>query len=624
MPTRHAYAYVCTLDTGEEKVWQFLSLPLPATMAIDPALAAAGWSGTHSAEGQDTPLRLLMAIEVTPIYTQNQLLMAENRDLWQKNQAKDEFLMSLSHDIKTPLTAILGLASLMQPPTVGQLNPRQQQYMQLIHHNARLLTTLANQSFELACLDAGQLKLNRKPVDLVAVCERAIAQAQGLLSTSLATTAPSSSLPVSPATSDRRLIQQDWAIDPQRESLLADELRLCQMLTHLLSNALKFSQDTDQVGLRVSRWHPDWLALTVWDTGIGIAAADQSRLFQKSQRLQFAASAYPGGVGVGLALTYRLVRLHGGVISFRSEVGVGSEFTLLLPSSHPDGLVSTTGQGGSEDRERLPPAIASPPAIAVVTEPPSQGQALIAPLQALGCRVVIARFPRDLLEKAQCLQPTVIFLDESWLADTDTAILTVLKADPATAHIPVLATVPHSASASLLQARVDGILSLPTQMSLLQSWLERLAVKPGNVAVDMSPAKFLTLLSLSQLLPDSLIADRPGGILPGALPIDLPGALYQAHHRLLEADDLEQAALLATVWHPDLLLLRGDTLTEPEPYLAQIQLYPELASRAIVVLNGADIALLGANLGLRLFSYSLRQPADVPHFLAYLQQLVTS
>lgn len=644
------YAYGCTLATREEKIWQLLHLPLPP-MATQPEgfCPAAVWSdlgaGQTLSEGRPSPcLRLLAAIEVTPIYAQSQRLMAENRDLWQQNQAKDEFLMSLSHDIKTPLTAILGLASLMQAATVGPLNTRQHQYIQLIHHNARLLTTLANQSFELACLDAGQLTLNCQPVDLKAVCERAIAQAQAwheAQSLYLNTPSAAATVTTDPARSEQsRAIQTVWEVEGDAVYLVADELRLCQMLTHLLSNALKFSSPTDQVGLRICRWHPDWLGLTVWDTGIGIPATEQPRLFQKLQQLQVAHSPYPGGVGMGLALTYRLVRLHGGVISFLSQVGVGSEFTLLLPASNP-GFSPPTQSGVGDE---VAPTAAM---IVLVAEAPSQGQGLLEALQALGCRVVVARFPQDLLEKAQCLRPGVIFLDESWLVDTDASLLAMLKANPDTAQIPVIATVPRShsvpkgasTSESLLHVQVDGILSLPAPISLLQSWFEYLARlrcgegrggPPPVQSPTQLPTQSLTILSLSQLLPDSPLVGVSAEVSSERLPINLPNVFSRYQHRLLEADDLEQAALLATVWHPDLLLVRGDTLADPIAYFAQIQGYPDLASHAIVILSVTDaIPWLQAVdcVELKVFPYPLNQmhqAGEVTHFLAYLHWIAAN
>lgn len=615
---RQAYAYVCPLDSGEEQVWQFLSLPLlPQGDESNLAWKGEQYPGTDPTAAAENPARLLVAIEVTPLYTQNQILLAENGELWLQAQAKDEFLLSLCHDVKTPVTAILGLASLMQTAAVGPLNPRQQQYIQLIHHNARVLATLANQSFELASLDLGQLQLNLKPVDLVAVCERAIAQAQAFYADFIAGT--SGSLQTATAV-EPRVVQQDWQIDRRSEPVLADELRLCQMLAHLLSNALKFSAATDEVGVRVSRWHPDWLALTVWDTGMGIPDAEQSQLFQKAQRLAFAHSPYPGGVGLGLALTYRLARLHGGVISFLSQPGVGSEFTLLLPATPSSPLTPSprSGFGGG-----VSSTIASQGTIVLVTEPPCQRQTLITPLQSLGYRVVVARFPQDLLEKAKCLQPSVIFLDESWLADTGTGILTVLRTDPATAHLAIIATVPDSAPTSLLQAQVDGILSLPAQLSLLQSWLERLVVMRRDVPETASAPQSLTLLALNPLLPDPLVVSRSDPTDADALPPNWASVLYSSRHRLLEADDLEQAALLATVWQPDLLLLRGDTLADPIAYLAQIQAYPELAQRAIVTLNFSPPATLVQTLNLRVFPYQLKTAADASPFLSYLQQVAT-
>ena len=124
------------------------------------------------------------------------------------------------------------------------------------------------------------------------------------------------------------------AIEPELEIVVADELRLRQMLVHLLANAFKFTASGGEIGLRVSYW-AGWIAFTVWDTGIGIPEHQQHLIFQKFQQLETPLTRQFEGTGLGLVLTRALARLHGGDVSFLSQEGKGSQFTLLLAPTPP-------------------------------------------------------------------------------------------------------------------------------------------------------------------------------------------------------------------------------------------------------------------------------------------------
>jgi signal transduction histidine kinase len=137
--------------------------------------------------------------------------------------------------------------------------------------------------------------------------------------------------------------------------IVADELRLRQMLMHLLSNALKFTDAGGEIGLTVNRWD-GWIAFTVWDTGIGIPPEKQHLIFQKFQQLEQPLTRRFEGTGLGLVLTQGLARLHGGDVSFISKPDEGSQFTLLLPPCPVQGK----GGAGAEDWESLIPNLQSP------------------------------------------------------------------------------------------------------------------------------------------------------------------------------------------------------------------------------------------------------------------------
>ncbi|WP_051030523.1 ATP-binding protein [Halothece sp. PCC 7418] len=275
-------------------VWQFLTLNLPESE----------WGG-------------LWVVIATDITEQRQLckeLAAKNADLVQLNRLKDEFLACITHELKSPLTAIVGLSNLMGEKSIGDLNQRQQRYVNQIHQSGRQLMNLVNDLLDLARLETGQLQIHPEVVNLKQVCDRAYEEAH-------------QQTPDSPAEFTQH-------IEEGLETIIADELRLRQMLVHLLSNGRKFTAEKGEMGLEVSQWE-GWIAFTVWDTGIGIPESSQHLIFQKFQQLEDPMTRQFSGTGLGLVLTQRLAHAHGGDVSFISEEGKGSQFTLLLPPTPP-------------------------------------------------------------------------------------------------------------------------------------------------------------------------------------------------------------------------------------------------------------------------------------------------
>ncbi|MCL2934345.1 MAG: HAMP domain-containing histidine kinase, partial [Trichodesmium sp. MAG_R03] len=297
-------AYVCTYPqkNGQERVWQFSSQQL-------------------------FDLILVLAQDVTEQHLVAKELQAKNADLIQLNRLKDEFMACISHELKTPLTAVLGLSSLLKEQTLGTLNERQTRYATLIHQSGRHLMAVVNDILDLTRMESGQMELHPEPVQIRKVCDRAFQKAlqlqhkrpQGQSSTIF---------------TDSIRAKYTLEIEKGLSIITADKLRLRQMLVNLLSNALKFTPVDGKIGLKVARWEK-WITFTIWDFGIGIPSDKQHLIFQKFQQLEDPLSRQFEGTGLGLVLTQRLASLHGGDVTFISQEGKGSEFTLILPPSPP-------------------------------------------------------------------------------------------------------------------------------------------------------------------------------------------------------------------------------------------------------------------------------------------------
>ena len=255
-----------------------------------------------------------------------QQLEARNRELVRTNQLKSEFLANTSHEIRTPLSSILGFTHLLQAQGYKPDNLRHQEYLNIILTSGQHLLALINDILDLSKIEANQLEVHTEQVDVPDLCRSVMAL-------------------VKEKASDKGL-QLRLDLDPDVTTLVADSLRLKQMLFNLLSNALKFTSK-GSVGLQVK--HKDmFLHFTVWDTGTGISKEEQSELFQPYSQIANVVAGRQEGTGLGLALTQKLAELHGGWVEVQSELNRGSEFSVVLP------LEPTSGK-----REKAEPPLAN-------------------------------------------------------------------------------------------------------------------------------------------------------------------------------------------------------------------------------------------------------------------------
>jgi signal transduction histidine kinase len=252
-----------------------------------------------------------------------------------------EMALSLIHELRTPMTSITGYTDLLLSESVGILGEGQRQFLQRVKANIERMGGLLNDLVKVAAIDTGQISLSPEPVDLINVIERAI-------------------MSLSAQFGERELaVRMD--MPSELPPVHADQDSLYQIVLHLLSNACQCSKPGTEilVGARLEEYDdqverlPDYLLVSVTDTGGGIAPEDQRRVFQRLYRADNPLIAGLGDTGVGLSITKSLVEAQGGRIWVESEMGVGSTFSFILPlSSEDDGArLPEAGSAGVERQQ---------------------------------------------------------------------------------------------------------------------------------------------------------------------------------------------------------------------------------------------------------------------------------
>ena len=260
-------------------------------------------------------------------------LAQKNEQLKKLDKMKDEFLANTSHELRTPLNGIIGLADSLIDGAAGPVSEKMRHNLAMIMNSGRRLTSLVNDILDFSKINNQELLLQKRPMHL-----RGVTQVVFELSEPLMGNKP------------LQLINQIGVETPWVD---ADENRMQQILYNLLGNAIKF---TEQGTITVSAEDQgEMLAVSVTDTGIGIAKKSQEKIFESFQQLDGSTVREYGGTGLGLAVTKQLVELHEGEIYVESEVGQGSCFTFTLPivREHSAELQETEEVAQSQGYDRM-------------------------------------------------------------------------------------------------------------------------------------------------------------------------------------------------------------------------------------------------------------------------------
>ncbi|HEY4720035.1 MAG TPA: ATP-binding protein, partial [Candidatus Methylomirabilis sp.] len=270
------------------------------------------------------------------VETRTRELQEAMRRVEQASRFKSEFLATMSHELRTPLNAIIGFSELLRDQQFGPLNDKQTRYVQNVWTSGKYLLQLINDILDLSKVEAGKLEIQPESLDLGEALHAALNQLRSL--------------------AEPKGLHMDLRMADGLALLTADPVRFNQILYNLLSNAVKFTPPGGKITLsaRVQRatsnvqsskshdvgpWTSDeqtFVEISVEDTGIGIKAEDLPRLFQEFTQLDASLSRQHQGTGLGLALTKKLVELHGGRIWAESRgEGQGTTFTFTLPLKRP-------------------------------------------------------------------------------------------------------------------------------------------------------------------------------------------------------------------------------------------------------------------------------------------------
>jgi signal transduction histidine kinase len=222
---------------------------------------------------------------------------------------KSEFLANMSHELRTPLNAILGFSQVLEKRLFGELNEKQGEYIEDIRSSGSHLLSLINDVLDLSKVEAGQIELEVAPFSLREAVERGVVMVRERAS--------------------KGGVALAAEVAPEVQVISGDERRIRQILFNLLSNAVKFTPTGGRVDVSAERVDGE-IQVAVADTGAGIAVEDLDRIFEEFQQTD-AGAQQQEGTGLGLALSKRLVELHGGRIWVESQVGVGSRFVFTLP-----------------------------------------------------------------------------------------------------------------------------------------------------------------------------------------------------------------------------------------------------------------------------------------------------
>jgi PAS domain S-box-containing protein len=367
-----------------------------------------------------------------------------NIRIQEATEAKSRFLANMSHELRTPLNAIIGFSEILEDQTFGELNEKQTRYINNVLVSGRHLLQLINDILDLSKVEAGKLELELSRVNI-----------KGLLENSLIMIKEKAM---------KHGIKLDSHISQGIMGLeiLADERKVKQIMFNILSNAAKFTPDNGSITLaarlgtgypvleseisdsRNSTQYPipdtdrNFIEISVADTGIGIKPEDQERVFGEFEQLDSTYARQQQGTGLGLALTRRLVELHGGRIWVESEgEGKGSTFTFVLPAKAEEGK----GEVPTEPEEPLPsrPDVDDSRPLVLVVEDDRQASELISQYLSEADYAVACAFDGEqAIQMARELKPYAITLDIILPKKDGWEVLAELKSLPETKDIPVV------------------------------------------------------------------------------------------------------------------------------------------------------------------------------------------
>lgn len=338
-----------------------------------------------------------------------------------------EFIALVSRELRAPLTSIKGTLGLILGGSCGELNDELQALLSSAYASSERVVMLINDILELARFQAGQVSLHIVPVDLASIVERSVSEIASL--------------------AEQRGILVVTSLPMDLPQVQADRERIQQVLTNLVSNAVKFSPPDSSVVISATH-QGDWVTVNVKGSSMGMTPQDQDRLFDTFQQLRSVADHKPATSGLGLSICKAIVEQHRGQIGVQSEPGQGGRFFFTLPAVPSNGAsaesglkwsktaaVGTRGAVWSNSLVSEPPP---PPFVLMVDDDPGLRRVVARIVQHSGRRVETADNGKEALEKIQALHPDLIILDVLMPLLSGFGVVQALRQQPEMRSIPLL------------------------------------------------------------------------------------------------------------------------------------------------------------------------------------------
>jgi signal transduction histidine kinase/DNA-binding response OmpR family regulator len=367
------------------------------------------------------------------------------------NREKSRFLSSMSHEVRTPLNAIIGFTELMSQDVAGPLTGKQREYIQYVNESGNYLLELITDLLDVSKIDSGAIELELEPVSIDFLFDAA--------GTMIRDNVINGNLDLK--------IQADIKL-----TVNGDHRRCLQILLNLLTNALKYTQDGGTIEIGATQLDNSFVKILVKDSGIGLDKEDQSRIFDEFHQVDPKRDSALGGSGIGLSLTRRLVELHGGDLGVESIKGEGSSFWFTLPIYDTDAKLKPDADVAKSLASDLPGRYK-----VLVFEDSEVNIALVQGFFGDAHDVKIAKNGELGIDMARSYMPDIILMDTRMPIMDGIEATKILKADDSLKDIPIIGL---SASADLetvqqcYDAGVDGHISKPIQFDELIATMKQL------------------------------------------------------------------------------------------------------------------------------------------------------
>ena len=329
------------------------------------------------------------------------------------NRAKSEFLATMSHELRTPLNAIIGFSEILRDEILGTVNDDQKELVADIHTSGNHLLTMINDILDLSKIEAGKMDLQLENFSI----KEAVTEVNTIVN----------------ALANQKQIQLSLELN-QDISIEADKIKFKQILYNLLSNAVKFTDEGGQVTMKFEISGAALLG-SVTDTGVGISPQDRAKLFQPFTQIDASSTRAHSGTGLGLALTNRLIQLHGGKIWVDSDIDEGSTFSFTFPLHQQEQKVEVT----TLDTSNSEIIVSGNNRTILVAEDNEQAAQLLGIyLTEAGYQVEYAADGEEAIAKAAEIQPFAITLDILLPKKDGWQVLKEMKTKPNLQSIPVI------------------------------------------------------------------------------------------------------------------------------------------------------------------------------------------